>query len=514
MTDSHRIPFALGADGNPVSVEDVSRGKACNCTCPSCGAPLVANKGERRLKIWHFSHAAGTACTGALESSLHLAMKDIIATEKRLLVPPCTVLRHLDSELPEFFWSESGEYVVPPYRYTNSLGIYQQRAKDKGLGLAQRPSRPQLLVFDEVIVEQVEGNIRPDLIGVMRGKRLLIEIAVTHFIDGEKLRKIRDRETAALQVVVPYSEAMNWVDLRKIVLEATEGKAWAYNPVAEAAAEKDYEEKAGYRQALQKKMEARIAADQAQARRKIKWLEHIEQKKREERAKEAQQRALKEIEHKKERERQAIKREQQRKIEQAKYEAQAAIEADQLRQKQETEAEELRLKNEVEAAKAERIRKKHNALIKRIQTGKPSTKWPLHEPILFLDLDSALHNARDLNARLEVLAAVIKPDTICSFVVTSEVRYTKTAEEIAEILAPLGGRHVSCTPVLDANNPYGTRQREIDAWLAKNRCSRWYVLDGSRRGFQRSTIYLPIYSTSDDQAEDLQRWLGVFRRLY
>ncbi|MBV5336726.1 MAG: hypothetical protein J0653_01610, partial [Deltaproteobacteria bacterium] len=76
--NGHQIPFAVDADGVPRSVEEVERGLACKCTCPQCKAPLVANKGERRLKVWHFSHKANTQCAGALERSLHVAVKALI----------------------------------------------------------------------------------------------------------------------------------------------------------------------------------------------------------------------------------------------------------------------------------------------------------------------------------------------------------------------------------------------------------------------------------------------------
>lgn len=50
-----RIPFALrAADQTLVGPEEVARGAACGCICPSCGLPLVANQGE--YKVWHFSH--------------------------------------------------------------------------------------------------------------------------------------------------------------------------------------------------------------------------------------------------------------------------------------------------------------------------------------------------------------------------------------------------------------------------------------------------------------------------
>lgn len=49
------VPFALENSSQQfVSVQDVPRGLACNCTCPSCKTPLEARQGTE--KAWHFAH--------------------------------------------------------------------------------------------------------------------------------------------------------------------------------------------------------------------------------------------------------------------------------------------------------------------------------------------------------------------------------------------------------------------------------------------------------------------------
>ena len=51
-----KIPFARSTDGEIVTVDQVARGKACNCTCLICGMPMIARKGDE--KIHHFAHAS------------------------------------------------------------------------------------------------------------------------------------------------------------------------------------------------------------------------------------------------------------------------------------------------------------------------------------------------------------------------------------------------------------------------------------------------------------------------
>ena len=51
------IPFALRRhDQQIVSVDDVERGLASDCVCPSCGLPLVARKSDSQIKAPHFAH--------------------------------------------------------------------------------------------------------------------------------------------------------------------------------------------------------------------------------------------------------------------------------------------------------------------------------------------------------------------------------------------------------------------------------------------------------------------------
>ena len=77
--------FGLTSDGRFVSVEDVGRGKACECCCPECGEVLIARQGN--VRAWHFAHASGSDCQGAAEGALHKAAKQLVLQEKYILVP-------------------------------------------------------------------------------------------------------------------------------------------------------------------------------------------------------------------------------------------------------------------------------------------------------------------------------------------------------------------------------------------------------------------------------------------
>lgn len=191
--------FAIAKNGDLVSVKEVERGLACNCTCPSCGEALMAKQGE--VRVWHFSHASETECKGAAESALHLAAKRIIEKARGLMLPGITVS--------------------------------QAFRLDDGRQTTETASIPEIWVdFDEVILEAQVGAIRPDVIGTSGGHRYLIEIAVTHFVDDEKHKIIQSIGDPALEIILdPFSrETWDWESLEEAVVEATHLKSWLFHP--------------------------------------------------------------------------------------------------------------------------------------------------------------------------------------------------------------------------------------------------------------------------------------------
>ncbi|MGY2488224.1 competence protein CoiA family protein [Cupriavidus sp. CP313] len=87
-----KLPFALDASGEIVSVRDFASGLACQCICPGCGARMVAKQGD--AQVWHFAHHRAENCTAGYESALHMAVKWILAEVRRLFLAHCGVVRH------------------------------------------------------------------------------------------------------------------------------------------------------------------------------------------------------------------------------------------------------------------------------------------------------------------------------------------------------------------------------------------------------------------------------------
>ena len=80
-----KLTYGKNQDGRLVHVDDVPSGLACDCTCPECGAQLIARKGEKRQN--HFAHANGADCAGARMTALHMLAQQIIQDERKIRTP-------------------------------------------------------------------------------------------------------------------------------------------------------------------------------------------------------------------------------------------------------------------------------------------------------------------------------------------------------------------------------------------------------------------------------------------
>ena len=67
--------------GSVVTVDNVERGLACGCICPSCGTRLEARKGESRAH--HFAHETNKECLYGAEISIYHAFYELLNTSKR-----------------------------------------------------------------------------------------------------------------------------------------------------------------------------------------------------------------------------------------------------------------------------------------------------------------------------------------------------------------------------------------------------------------------------------------------
>lgn len=191
--------FAIDKSGRVRSVEEVARGLGCECVCSVCGEPLLARQGE--VREWHFAHSSGADCSGAAESALHAAAKQLLADSKGMTVPGIRVA--VAVELPD------------------------------GRRATGEANRPELrLDFDGVELEKTLGTIRPDVYASWGSEALCVEIAVTHFVDAEKRDAIGNLDLPTIEIDLADTERQkwSWEDLRDAVIDGTAKKTWIHLP--------------------------------------------------------------------------------------------------------------------------------------------------------------------------------------------------------------------------------------------------------------------------------------------
>lgn len=180
-------------DDKLIPIDGVESGLKCGCICPYCKVKLIARKGQ--IKIHHFAHDRGADCGKAYETALHLLAKEIIKESKTIILPEC--------------------YPSKNY-YADSKFKHPQR----------------VINFSDVelekLIEQDEITIKPDALCISNDIELLVEFAVTHFVDYDKLNKIRKLNMNCIEVDISSIE-LNKGKLIKAIENVVENKKWVYN---------------------------------------------------------------------------------------------------------------------------------------------------------------------------------------------------------------------------------------------------------------------------------------------
>ncbi|MBC6443166.1 MAG: peptidoglycan-binding protein [Rhodobacteraceae bacterium] len=220
-------------DGRCVSVHDVKRGKGCGCVCAACGGSLVARQGE--IRTWHFAHADSGACTAMGETHLHLAAKQLLQESLSLV-------------LPDYPGTEYGCRGASGRNYLTKSILWSPVHKD----LREQAHKP-LIKGREFTADRVETEVplegfRADIVFHKGGRRLLVEIRVTHETDETKRRKIKQTGLACVEIDLSRTPRdVNLPDLKHIVTGIGGGAAhkpaprhWISNPKGAGKADKRF----------------------------------------------------------------------------------------------------------------------------------------------------------------------------------------------------------------------------------------------------------------------------------
>jgi len=120
-------------------------------------------------------------------------------------------------------------------------GILENRQE---IALPDLDDPTKLYPIEKVVLEKRLGDIIPDVIAYIEGNPLLIEVVVTHGIDAQKRRAIRELGISTLVIDLSDEDrSLSEDELTSIVVEGTEKKRWEFNRVAAKKKLREWETK-------------------------------------------------------------------------------------------------------------------------------------------------------------------------------------------------------------------------------------------------------------------------------
>ena len=216
------IYFALKEEsGQVVHISEMvekDRGKACECICLCCGRPLVAKLG-RGKRTAHFAHLAEEGRTTCLvdvanESGLHKIAKEIVCKSEYIWLPSVTISEQNDPDRNVEDYKQQ-----EPLLLGEKFRLHYQNAKTE-------------VPFD---------GFKPDVCIFRERKNILVEIAVTHYVDAEKYSKIKMAQMPTVEINIAdfikdykaeETESINDFKkkLKNAIIDNIENKTWIYHP--------------------------------------------------------------------------------------------------------------------------------------------------------------------------------------------------------------------------------------------------------------------------------------------
>jgi hypothetical protein len=105
----------------------------------------------------------------------------------------------------------------------------------------------RIIKFDSVKLETRQGEIIPDVIGVLKGHKIFIEIFVTHRVDDKKKDYVRNKKNIScieidLSNLYQNDKNIEQQDLKEKIIHNIENKKWIHNVYYKNAKKKAKEE--------------------------------------------------------------------------------------------------------------------------------------------------------------------------------------------------------------------------------------------------------------------------------
>ena len=152
------------ATGIAMHVNNAERGLKSNCCCYECGERLEAHQGE--IKIWHFKHTNKSECKGNPDKGLHDLAISVLAGNNEIKIESNNIIRYTINSVEK----KQGNFI------------------------------PDLTIFDD------------------GGTKWWFEVAVTHFIEGNKMEYINSSSQKCIEIdLSKISRNINVEELTKVI---------------------------------------------------------------------------------------------------------------------------------------------------------------------------------------------------------------------------------------------------------------------------------------------------------
>jgi hypothetical protein len=206
------IKLAFGIrDGRVIHISELTqaeKGEKCNCICPVCSGRLLAKIGNIRQR--HFAHKTICNCdvVHANQTGLHRLAKEIIRSNRTILVPGFTITR------------EEIVQSVADSSFADDLNVesFNKEASK--------------FEYSSVEIEKTIDNIVADALVANDNKQCIIEVAVTHFVDETKRQKLKAVGIPAFEIdlsgLVDSGQTLD--EINNAVISDENIRRWVFNP--------------------------------------------------------------------------------------------------------------------------------------------------------------------------------------------------------------------------------------------------------------------------------------------
>lgn len=182
MNTNRLIKYALDANNNLMFIDNVPNGLECGCICPGCKEKLIA-KNDGKIREHHYAHTSNKECITGYQTMIHLLAKAIIFQKR----------------------------ILPGFAMNNKPIVASQIGCE--VRLDELNIIPDVLAIAPVQLNY--GYMGMNVGTITKDIPFIIEIYVTHKVDEEKTKIIKDSGIPAVEIDLSKSEATTAEELIK-----------------------------------------------------------------------------------------------------------------------------------------------------------------------------------------------------------------------------------------------------------------------------------------------------------